>query len=130
VFGLAKVEAAAHFREIGRLINPWRRSMSKTLLIAFSLVGFATLQSLALAPSAAAAILCKDGFQKSAGNWISTPYCNDAHLAQIARNHGMRVSDAEVRESPSKKDEVCRLLNGFPAARDYCPDDPGWSRGH
>ena len=103
--------------------------MAKTLLVAFSALGVAVLQTAALPQVAGAAIVCKDGFQKSGGSWISTPYCNDAHLAQIARKHGMRVSDAEVRESPSKKDEVCRLLRGFPAARDYCPDDSGWSRG-
>jgi hypothetical protein len=102
--------------------------MSKALVIAASAVGLAVLQPTLATQPANAAIVCKDGFQKSAGNWISTPYCNDAHLAQIARKHGMKVSDAQVRDNPGKKDEVCRLLSGSTAARDYCPDDTGRSR--
>ena len=83
------------------------------------------LQSMAFSGVASAAILCKDGFQKSGGNWISTPYCNDAHLAQIARGYGVRVSDAEIRNNPAKKDEVCRFIGISGTARDYCPDQGG-----
>ena len=78
---------------------------------------------------AAAAITCKDGFQMSGGQWISTPYCNDAHLAQIARKHGVRVSDREVRANPAKKYEICRFLSGDTNASDYCPSDGGSDRG-
>ncbi len=100
--------------------------MSKAFVIAFSALGLAALQSLAVAQ---AAIVCRDGFQNSGGNWISTPYCNDAHLAQIARAHGVKVSDAEVRSNPAKKYEVCRLVGIAGAARDYCPDEGGRDRG-
>jgi hypothetical protein len=103
--------------------------MAKVLLVASSLLCLAALQSAALPQLAHAAIVCKDGFQRSGGAWISTPYCNDAHLAQIARNRGVRVSDAEVRNNPNKKSEICRFLNSSPTARDYCPDERSGSRG-
>lgn len=102
--------------------------MARVMLVASSVLCLAGLQSAALPQLAYAAIVCKDGFQKSGGSWISTPYCNDAHLAQIARHHGVRVSDAEVRDNPNRKGEICRFLSGSPTARDYCPDDSG-SRG-
>jgi hypothetical protein len=102
--------------------------MPKTFL-ALTAFGLISLTSLAAVPAAQAAIVCKDGFQNSSGNWISTPYCNDAHLAQIARKHGVKVSDSEVRANPNKKDEVCRFLSGSPAARDYCPDSGSSGRG-
>lgn len=83
----------------------------------------APLLLLAAAPSADAAIKCKDGFQLSGGNWISTPYCNDEHLAEIARRHGIRVSGAAVRANPSRKYEVCRMVGQTADARLYCPDE-------
>lgn len=89
----------------------------------------AVLSSAGTATVADAAILCKDGFQKSGSGWISTPYCNDAELARVARKHGVRVSDAEMRANPARKYEICRFLSGSLAARDYCPDSDGTSRG-
>ncbi|HEX2842629.1 hypothetical protein [Hyphomicrobium sp.] len=100
--------------------------MSNSFIYVLSALGFSTLALAATLPaSAQAAIVCKDGFQDSGGNWISTPYCNDAHLAQIARSRGARVSDAEIRENPNRKDEICRFLSGNPNAQDYCPDSDG-----
>lgn len=98
--------------------------MIKQFLIALTALGAAAVT----VPAAEAAIVCKDGFQKSGGNWISTPYCNDEHLAQIARRHGVKVSGNDMRYDWGKKVEVCRLLSGFPTARDYCPPEGG-SRG-
>jgi hypothetical protein len=102
--------------------------MSKVFL---AVLAATLLQSMALSGTASAAIVCKDGYQKSGGNWISTPYCNDAHLAQIARDHGVRVSDAEVRNNPATKDDVCRFVGISGTARDYCPGMGGDDfRGH
>jgi len=103
--------------------------MSKTLILALSALGLAALPAVLPISDAQAAIRCKEGFQLSGGSWISTPYCNDAHLAQIARRHGVRVSDAEIRANPNRKYEVCRFLSGSPTARDYCPDEGGNGRG-
>ena len=89
----------------------------------------AMLSAAGMATVAEAAIVCKDGFQRSGGGWISTPYCNDAELARVARKHGVRVSDAEMRANPARKYEICRFLSGSLAARDYCPDGDGSSRG-
>lgn len=99
--------------------------MPKAPLAALSAFALAA----AAAPSVEARITCRDGFQLSGGNWISTPYCNDEHLAQIARRHGVRISGNEVRANPNKKYEVCRFLSGHPTARDYCPDDGSSRRG-
>jgi hypothetical protein len=103
--------------------------MPKTFIVTFSVLTLAALQAAVIPQLANAAIVCRDGFQKSGGTWISTPYCNDAHLAQIARKHGVRVSDAEVRANPNRKYEICRFLSGSPAARDYCPDSGSSGRG-
>jgi hypothetical protein len=100
----------------------------KHVFFALAVFGLCATATAIAPPPAAAAILCKDGFQNSGGNWISTPYCNDAELARVARKHGVRVSDAEMRANPARKYEICRFLSGSPAARDYCPGD-GSSRG-
>jgi hypothetical protein len=89
----------------------------------------AMLSATGMPTATEAAIVCKDGFQRSGGGWISTPYCNDAELARVARKHGVRVSDAEMRANPARKYEICRFLSGSLAARDYCPDGDGSSRG-
>jgi hypothetical protein len=66
-----------------------------------------------LLPGAApAAILCVDQFQYSAGRWIATPLCQDGYLAQIAREHGARVSDWSIIENPQKKIRICNFI-GF-----------------
>jgi len=97
--------------------------MLKTASVTRFAFGLAAVSSVAAVPSAEARIACKDGFQLSGGNWISTPYCNDEYLAEIARRHGVKVSGNDVRANPNKKYEVCRFLSGSPAARDYCPDE-------
>lgn len=94
-----------------------------------SVLGLAAVPLLASAPPAEARIVCKDGFQLSGGGWISTPYCNDEHFAEIARKHGVRVSGAEIRANPARKYELCYLLGSTPPGRDYCPDDGSSSRG-
>jgi hypothetical protein len=97
------------------------------VFVAGSVIALGSAASLATV--ADAAIVCKDGFQRSGGDWISTPYCNDAELARVARKHGVRVSDAEMRANPARKYEICRFLSGSLAARDYCPGGDGASRG-
>ncbi len=47
--------------------------MSKMAFVAFSALGLALAASVATAPPVEAKIACKDGFQLSGGNWISTP---------------------------------------------------------
>jgi len=104
--------------------------MSKTFLAAFAALGLAALQSTLVPQVATAAIVCKDGFQKSGGGWISTPYCNDAYLAHVAREHGVKVSDNEVRASDSKKYELCRFIGSDARVQTYCPDSGSSDTGH
>jgi hypothetical protein len=103
--------------------------MPNTFLVALAVLGLAAIQIVIAAPPAHAAIVCKDGFQNSNGNWISTPYCNDAHLAQIARKLGVKVSDSEVRNNPAKKYEICRFIGNAGEGSEYCPDDSGSDNG-
>lgn len=103
--------------------------MIKIVPIALTVLAVSAVHVVIAPPAAQAAIVCKDGFQKSSNGWISTPYCNDAELARVARKHGVRVSDADMRANPARKYEICRLLSGSLAARDYCPDGNGSSRG-
>jgi hypothetical protein len=56
---------------------------------------------------AAAAIKCRNGAQLVAGNYISTPYCEDKLLAEVAREYGFKVSFAEIRNNPNAKRNVC-----------------------
>jgi hypothetical protein len=62
------------------------------------------------AAPAAAAISCKDGYQKVSGTFIATPYCQDSLLGDVARASGIRVSNAEIRNNPNIKRDVCRTV--------------------
>ena len=77
--------------------------------------------------SAQAGIVCRDGYQVVNGQEISTPYCGDNYVAAIARKHGMKVSDAEVRNNPATKDEICRWLSNN-EIRSYCNSSDGRGR--
>lgn len=74
------------------------------------------------ATTAEARIICRDGYQVVHGREISTPYCNDNYVAQIARKHGFKVSDSEIRNNPAKKNEVCRFISSNIEIRQYCND--------
>lgn len=84
------------------------------------IVIFAT--AMVVATAADAKILCRDGYQVVQGREISTPYCNDNYVAAIARKHGFKVSDAEIRNNPAKKNEVCRFISSNIEIRHYCND--------
>lgn len=64
----------------------------------------------ALAVPAEARIVCKDDYQYVNGYLISTPYCRDNYLGRVAREYGMRVSDAAIRYNPNVKKDVCRFV--------------------
>jgi hypothetical protein len=79
---------------------------------------------------AEAKIVCRDGFQVVSGQEISTPYCNDGLVAQVAREYGMNVSAETVRNSPSAKDEICRFVGSDIRIQHYCNDtDQGPDHG-
>lgn len=76
-----------------------------------------------------ARIVCRNGNQLVAGNWISTPYCEDQRVAEVAAEYGMKVSAKAVRNNPSVKEEVCRLIGHDIRVNMACatvlPDLPG-----
>ncbi|MDO9381408.1 MAG: hypothetical protein Q7T86_00955 [Hyphomicrobiaceae bacterium] len=73
-----------------------------------------------LVTPASAAIRCNDDFQVVQGNEISTPYCGDNYLAKVARKYGIRVSNAEIRNNPNRKGEVCRMIGHDIRVKDAC----------
>jgi hypothetical protein len=99
--------------------------MHKALVATLCAASFALAAGSVSGPAANAAIACHDGFQIINGQEISTPYCNDAHLAQIAREHGFKVTADEVRNNPARKYEICRWVGSDMYAQDYCPDNGG-----
>jgi hypothetical protein len=61
-------------------------------------------------PSAEGAIKCRNGYQIVNGSEIATPYCQDNLVAQVARQYGFKASEAEVRNNPNYKRELCRFV--------------------
>ncbi len=64
----------------------------------------------ALSEPASAAIRCEGNFQITSYGRINTPYCEDNHLAIVARDAGMRVSASQIRHNVGIKERVCRLV--------------------
>jgi len=83
-----------------------RRTLGQVL----ALVALLAVPLLAVAPADAAGIKCIDGFQIVSGSRIATPYCQDKLVAQVAREHGMKVSEAEIRNNPNYKRHICQFV--------------------
>ncbi len=61
--------------------------------------------------STAQAIECNGSYQvQKNGNEISTPFCQDQNLANVAREYGLRVSNRVIHNNPNRKREVCRVV--------------------
>ena len=93
----------------------------------FRFVRLAVLAALPLAAAAPAdaQITCRKGMQLVNGSLISTPYCQDALLGHVARQHGMKVSDAAIRNNPNLKRSVCRLVYADIRVTEACANEPG-----
>lgn len=88
------------------------------------------MASLAGHAPAHAKIQCLDGFQRVQGNWLATPYCQDALLGKVARQYGMTASDAHIRNNPNFKRHVCRLVGQDIRVRSTCLEaNPSRGRG-
>lgn len=72
-----------------------------------ALAAFAVL---AVSAPAEARIKCVNGDQIVNGTRIATPYCQDELVARVAREHGMQVSAAKVRNNPNYKRHVCQFV--------------------
>jgi hypothetical protein len=75
-----------------------------------------------------AKIKCKNGAQLVGGNWIATPYCQDALLARVAREHGFKVSNHDIRHNPNKKRNICRFVGKDIRVQENCIQSNGADR--
>lgn len=80
----------------------------------------ATLVACAAGAAPAAAIECRNGYQVVQGNLLATPYCQDALLAVVARQYGIKTSAAAIRENPNHKREVCRFVGRDIRVQENC----------
>ena len=80
----------------------------------------AFMAGLVVTVSPAEAINCKGRYQVVQGNLLSTPYCEDNYLAQVARGYGTRVSARQIRNNPHRKAEVCRHIGHDNRISDIC----------
>jgi hypothetical protein len=76
--------------------NPLRRLGLVTLIV--------------ISGTPAHAIECVRGLQSVNGDLISTPFCQDAYLAEVAREYGLKASAAEIRNNPNFKKDICRTV--------------------
>jgi len=99
--------------------------------VSFALLGAAGLGGVLPVPAAKAAIRCNGPYQIVKGHGeISTPYCGDGYLAKVAREYGSRVSAKVIRQNPSKKQEVCRLVGFDPRVSTICAPFNDHDSGH
>lgn len=92
----------------------------RILRIAVAVSGAAAC-GLAIAPvPAAAKIRCNGPYQIVNGNEISTPYCGDNYLAAVARSYGSGVTAREIRQNPSKKQEICSWIGYDTRIQEIC----------
>ena len=76
---------------------------------------------LAAASPAAAKIECRENFQVTKENGlISTPYCEDAQIARVARSYGYNVTDAEVHNNPNTKVYLCQIIGNDNRLKGSC----------
>jgi hypothetical protein len=116
----------------GRARNPQQFTEAKLnkSLISLPAAALATALSLGLAAPAEARIVCRNGSQLVAGNYIATPYCQDELVASVARGYGMKASASRVRNNPNYKREVCRFVGHDIRISEYCLDEsPSFSPG-
>ena len=101
--------------------------MSTFRNFAFAAVAAASLQALTTV-AAEAKIKCDGPYQLSGGNTIRTPYCEDNYLAYVAREYGMGVSGAEIRQNYNAKRRVCQVIRHDSRVSEICigvlPDGP------
>lgn len=82
--------------------------MSKNIVVA----GLAMILPLVAGSVAEAKINCRGDYQIVDGSPLATPYCEDHHLADVARQHGSRVSAAAIRDDVGAKRSACDVTSG------------------
>jgi len=112
-------------------IRERKKSMKHTAMFVTALSGALYLASGIISP-ASAAIQCKGNLQynSAVNGWIESSYCGDNLITSVARSHGMKVSNREVRLNPSTKEEACRFAGSDIRIQDLCAGDlPGDQNG-
>ena len=85
----------------------------------FATCGLFAVMVLCVTP-AAAKIRCKGIFQVNKSGLVSTQICRDRQIARVARSYGWRVSDAEIRNNPLKKVQICQAIGGDTRLQGAC----------
>jgi hypothetical protein len=67
--------------------------------------------------ASAGEVTCRDGTQHIKGSWLTTPYCQDVLLTQVAHENGLPASLDKIRNNNYKK-EICRTV--FIRVTDTC----------
>jgi hypothetical protein len=68
------------------------------------------------------AIQCDGNFQIVQGQPVSTPYCRDQYVAVVAREYGIKISPAIIRNNPKQKEEVCRIVGRDIRVQEACAE--------
>jgi hypothetical protein len=82
--------------------------MSQRTSVALSLLAAALFVT--MTNSVAAKIECRKGAQRVKSEWLVTPYCQDAYLAEVAREYGVKASPSAIRNNPNFKRQVCIIV--------------------
>lgn len=101
-------------RYVMKSINPYYLGLA--LLSAFALT-FAVAQD---AQAKRYKLKCKGAYQIVDGNLISTPPCQNANLARVARSYGYKVSARQIRNNPNKKAHICWAIGHDTRVYDTC----------
>lgn len=109
----------------------WRRqSETKSMNSVGTSGGIFIAALVALAGPAAAGVACTpDGFQRVQGELVSTPFCQDNLVGRVAREYGLKVTDAEIRNNPNRKADVCRFVGQDIRAKHACQGLDAQERG-
>lgn len=80
----------------------------------------ASIALVSIASAANAKMTCRNGSQLVQGSWISTPYCEDAYVAEVARQYGFQATAAAVRSNPMFKQRLCRFIGQDIRIKESC----------
>lgn len=115
------------------MYRPRLTTASKVRRVFLNLAIITAALGIAGANSADAKIRCNGAYQIVKGQGeIATPFCGDNYLGSVARGYGIKVSDAEIRNNPNRKAEICRHIGHDIRIQDVCAglrdDDGGHGR--
>lgn len=96
-------------------VGPLRR-----MVAAAAVFGASTLALGFMASPSDARIECKGPYQVIHDRLHATPYCEDNYLGAVAREYGMRITNAAIRHNPHEKQRACLFVGDDIRVRDIC----------